>query len=163
MNPTEYIENAIVTESKDFDGIRSRLTDRNIRLLHAAIGAATEAGELLDAIKKAIFYGKAVDEVNFREEVGDSLWYFAIALDELDSSFEETMGTNIAKLQARYGEKFDAARALKRNLEKERDILESGVITVLRGELGESRCTCGYDPRHNERDHDMACPVHNKR
>jgi NTP pyrophosphatase (non-canonical NTP hydrolase) len=124
MNPTEYIENAIVTNSQDFDAIRARLTNRNIQLLHAAIGAATEAGELLDAIKKALFYGKTVDEVNFKEEIGDSLWYFAIAIHELDASFEELMGTNIAKLRARYGDKFSAARALKRDLDSERKILE---------------------------------------
>jgi NTP pyrophosphatase (non-canonical NTP hydrolase) len=124
MNPSEYIENAIVTESRDFDAKRSRLTDRNIRLLHAAMGACTESGELLDSLKKAIFYGKELDVVNFKEELGDILWYLAIAYHELDGSFEESMETNIAKLRARYGGKFDAARAVKRNLETERKILE---------------------------------------
>ena len=74
MNPETYVENAILTNSQDFDAIRARLTNRNIQLLHAAIGAATEAGELLDAIKKALFYGKEVDEVNFKEEIGDACW-----------------------------------------------------------------------------------------
>lgn len=124
MNPSEYIENAIVTESRDFDTLRPRLTDRNIRLLHAAIGATTEAGELLDSLKKAIFYGTELDVVNFKEELGDLLWYIAIAYDELDGSFEDGMDVNIAKLKARYGEKFDAARALKRDLATERKILE---------------------------------------
>jgi NTP pyrophosphatase (non-canonical NTP hydrolase) len=124
MNPTEYIENAIVTESRDFDSIRPRLTDRNIRLLHAAIGVSTEAGELLDSLKKAIFYGRELDVVNFKEEIGDILWYLAIAYDELDGTFENSMDVNIAKLKARYGDKFDAARALKRDLATERKILE---------------------------------------
>lgn len=164
MNATEYIENATVTESRDFDAIRARLTDRNIRLLHAAIGVATEAGELLDAMKKSLFYGKPLDEVNYREEGGDILWYLAIAFDELRTTFEQEMGINIDKLKARYGDKFSAARALKRDLKTERSILEgTGILSALRGELGESNCTCGYDPRCNERDHDMACPVHNKR
>lgn len=124
MNPSEYIENATVTENRDFDSIRSHLTDRNIRLLHAAIGVTTEAGELLDSLKKAMFYGRELDVVNFKEELGDILWYIAIAYDELGGSFEEGMEVNIAKLTARYGEKFSAARALKRDLEAERKILE---------------------------------------
>ena len=124
MNPETYVENAIVTESRDFDAIRERLTDRNLRLLHAAMGVATEAGELLDAIKKALFYGRELDTVNFKEEIGDACWYFAIAIHELDTNFEAVMDTNIAKLKARYGEKFSAARALKRDLTIERRILE---------------------------------------
>ena len=128
MNPETYVENAILTNSQDFDAIRARLTNRNIQLLHAAIGAATEAGELLDAIKKALFYGKEVDEVNFKEEIGDACWYFAIAIHELDTNFEAVMDTNIAKLKARYGEKFDAARALKRDLKTERRILEGDAL-----------------------------------
>ena len=125
MSPNEYIENAIVTESQDFDARRSRLTNRNISLLHAAMGACTESGELVDSLKKAIFYGKELDLVNFKEELGDILWYIAIALHELDSSFEEVMDTNISKLKARYGGKFTTDRALNRDLKTEREILEA--------------------------------------
>lgn len=124
MNPSEYIENALVTEGQDFDAQRARLTDRNLRLLHCAMGAATEAGEMLDVIKKAIFYGKEVDTVNFSEEIFDRLWYIALGIHELRTSFEAGMDTNIAKLRARYGGKFDAAKALNRDLETERKVLE---------------------------------------
>jgi NTP pyrophosphatase (non-canonical NTP hydrolase) len=88
------------------------------------MGAATEAGELLDVIKKAIFYGKEVDTVNFSEEMFDMTWYLALGIHELRTSFEAGMDTNIAKLRARYGETFSAGRALKRDLEAERKILE---------------------------------------
>lgn len=124
MNPETYVENAIITESRDFDAIRTRLTDRNLRLLHSAMGVATEAGELLDAIKKALFYGKELDTVNFSEEMFDVMWYLAIGVHELRTSFETGMDVNIAKLKARYGDKFTAARALKRDLKVEREILE---------------------------------------
>lgn len=137
MNPATYIENAIVTESRDFDAIRSRLTDRNIRLLHCAIGMATEAGELLDAIKKVLFYGKELDTVNFSEEMFDSTWYLALGIHELKTSFEQGWDTNIAKLKSRYGHKFDEARALERDLETERKILEN---VGLGGTMGESIC-----------------------
>ena len=124
MNSETYVKNAILTNNQDFDAIRDRLTNRNIQLLHAAIGAATEAGELLDAIKKALFYGKELDTVNFKEECGDLCWYIAITLNELDTSFEDIMEVNIAKLRTRYGDKFTEALALKRDLDSERRILE---------------------------------------
>ena len=126
VQTSEYIKNAIKTESRDFDAIGKRLQSvQNQRLLHAGIGLATEAGEFLDALKKHVFYGKDLDTVNLREEMGDIFWYCAIIADELDVDFSEVMERNIAKLKARYGEKFSEDRANQRDLGTERDILES--------------------------------------
>ena len=125
MNPKEYIKNVLKTESSDFPEIGKRLnTVKSIRLLHGSIGVATESGELLDAIKKHLFYGKPLDEVNLKEEIADCLWYISVMLDELDSSFEEVMETNIEKLKARYGDKFNEEGAVNRDLKIEREILE---------------------------------------
>ncbi|MCR9204168.1 MAG: nucleoside triphosphate pyrophosphohydrolase family protein [Halobacteriovoraceae bacterium] len=125
MNSKEYIQDAIRTEADDFQGMDIRLyEDGTKRLLHAGIGMATEAGEFLDALKKHIFYGKDLDRVNLKEELGDLFWYMAIACDELDIEFEPIMERNIEKLRARYGEKFSEVRADKRDLKKERVILE---------------------------------------
>jgi NTP pyrophosphatase (non-canonical NTP hydrolase) len=99
-------------------------TDYN-RLLHAAMGMATEAGEFLDPIKKHLFYGKPLDLVNLREEVGDLLWYIAIACDALDTTIDAEMQRNIAKLRKRYPEKFDSVQAVERDLEGERKVLEA--------------------------------------
>jgi len=46
-------------------------------LLHMKMGLMTEIGELLDALKKHIAYGKELDAVNIREEWGDAMWYIA--------------------------------------------------------------------------------------
>lgn len=125
MQSRDYINDAIVTESRDFEGMNSRLNDDGLkRLLHAGIGLSTEAGEFLDALKKHIFYGKDLDRVNLKEEIGDVFWYLAIACDELGVDFEPLMETNIKKLKARYGDKFTAAAAEKRDLAREREILE---------------------------------------
>lgn len=97
---------------------------KDMNLLHGAIGIATEAGELLDAFKKKLFYGKELDVVNVKEEVGDLMWYVAIFLRELEIDFEDVLQVNIDKLRARYPEKFSESHALNRNLEKEREILE---------------------------------------
>ncbi|MFZ1736087.1 MAG: nucleoside triphosphate pyrophosphohydrolase family protein [Candidatus Moraniibacteriota bacterium] len=114
----DYVQNAIKTESIHFD-----IAGRE-RLLHAGIGLATESGEFLDALKKSIFYGKELDRVNLKEELGDVLWYMAIAMDALGTDFETEMEKNIKKLKARYGEKFSQDSAENRNLKKEREILE---------------------------------------
>lgn len=114
----DYICNAVKTESIHFD-----VTGRE-RLLHAGIGLATESGEFLDALKKSIFYGKELDVVNLKEELGDVLWYMAIAMDALGTDFETEMEKNIKKLKARYGEKFTQESAEKRDLKKEREVLE---------------------------------------
>lgn len=137
MKADEYVKLATVTESKDFEAIIGRVQGNNkptsleggdptnLRLLHAAIGLCTETGELQDALKKSIFYGKPLDRTNLAEELGDVMWYIAIACDALGVSLEGVMEKNIAKLKARYGDKFTQHAALNRNLEAERTILES--------------------------------------
>lgn len=74
-------------------------------LEHWIIGLATEAGELLDALKKAKFYGNNLDKVNIQEELGDIMWYLALAADSLDLTLEEIMDSNIRKLKKRYNDK----------------------------------------------------------
>jgi NTP pyrophosphatase (non-canonical NTP hydrolase) len=96
----------------------------DMNLLHAAMGIGTEAGELLDAFKRKIFYGKDLDVVNIKEEVGDIMWYVAILLRELDLDFHEILDLNIKKLRARFPDKFTEAHALNRDLDTERTILE---------------------------------------
>lgn len=91
-----------------------------VPLVHAIIGIATEAGELLECFDKDVF-----DRVNFIEEVGDVLWYLAIGLNAVGSTFEEAQRTNIAKLRKRYPEKFTEYDANNRDLNAERDVLEN--------------------------------------
>lgn len=124
MEPKKYIESAKITETKDYSIPKKRVTEDTLRLLHGAIGIATESGELLSPIKAHVFYGKELDKTNLKEELGDILWYIAITADELDISFEELMEKNIAKLKARYGDKFSEHMAKNRNLDNERKILE---------------------------------------
>lgn len=116
----DYIKNVKKTESAIFSMVDNRIR----RLLHGAMGCSTESGELLDTIKKYLFYGKKIDFVNVKEEIGDLLYYIAIMIDELDTSFEEIMKKNIEKLKARYGEKFSEDKAINRDLNIERNILE---------------------------------------
>lgn len=102
-----------------------------MRLLHAAMGICTEGGELMDVVKKYVFYGKPIDWVNVSEEVGDLFWYQFILINTMRTlaghrpeSFEAIMGRMIDKLRKRYPEKFTEQGALVRDLDAERRILE---------------------------------------
>jgi len=128
MDNQEYQKLALVTESPIDDALIARVSSKQvIRLLHGAMGMITEAAEILDALKKHIFYGKPLDLVNISEEQGDAEWYQAILCDEVGKDMDAVKETNIAKLKARYGEKFNAHRALNRDLDVERDVLEEGL------------------------------------
>jgi len=98
-------------------------------VIHAIIGAATETGELLEALQKVIIKGEAFDEVNMREEVGDVFWYLAALAHTCNFTFEDAQRVNIAKLRARYPNKFTAFDANNRDLFGERRILEEGEKT----------------------------------
>lgn len=112
-----FIKDAIRTESPNFH-------QPNPRVLHAAIGCVTESGEMLDALKKQMYYGRELDVVNVKEEAADLLWYLAILFDELGTDFETEQTRVIAKLKARFPEKFTEQKAFDRDLETERKILE---------------------------------------
>ena len=112
-----------------FDQIRARLAFPPYRrLLHAILGIATEGGELVDALQ-VFFKTGEFDFKNLLEESGDCKWYGAI-LDDVICDYlnsnnpEQVFRANIAKLKARYPEKFTEAAALHRDLEAEAKTLE---------------------------------------
>lgn len=120
----DYQTKALRTEPL-YEAPQSRLSNKRMtRLLHAAMGLQTEAGELTDALKRHIFYGKDLDETNLKEESGDLMWYLAILAEELGTTLEALQEQNIKKLQARFPNKFTEEDALERDLEAEREVLE---------------------------------------
>jgi len=131
MTPNEYQQAALRTDGdwEFYAKARVRLASADpdmMMMLHAAVGIATEAGELQDALKKHIFYGREFDWTNAVEEVGDLLWYAALACESLGTTLEDAMERNIAKLKARYPEKFETRLAIERDLAAERAVLEGG-------------------------------------
>ena len=88
---------------------------RDIDLTHAALGLAGEVGELVDPIKKTIFYGQPLKSENIKEEAGDILWYIAgPRCRALDCSMQELAEGVIAKLAKRYLEKYTDQAAQNR-------------------------------------------------
>jgi NTP pyrophosphatase (non-canonical NTP hydrolase) len=125
MNAEEYVKNAVRTQATDFAAMADRLKNpKTLQILHSLVGLATETGEIQDQLKKHIFYGRDLDKVNIEEEMGDLFWYLAVLSDALGVPFESVWEKNIAKLKARYGDKFNKEGELNRNLDKERKILE---------------------------------------
>ena len=92
---------------------------------HMIFGMLTEVGELADAFKKNLAYKKPLDYVNIEEEVGDLMWYVINFCSVMGFNLEDILEQNIAKLRARYPEKFTEDKAINRNLIKEREILEA--------------------------------------
>lgn len=99
--------------------------DRNSRMFHGILGVMTEAGELAQVWRKHQ-HGDEFDAVNVQEELGDHHWYHSIINDELNLNPEETLHKNIRKLAKRYPDKkFSTLHAVERNLDVERNELES--------------------------------------
>lgn len=111
--------------------VQERMADPQFaRLMHAAMGMVTESAEFMDALKKHAIYGKPIDEVNLKEELGDKLWYVALAVNTLNTTFGLIMEQNIRKLKKRFPDNFTEEAALTRNLEAERAELERPQFVV---------------------------------
>lgn len=92
--------------------------------LHMVLGMQTEVAEIADAYKKHMAYGRELDLVNVKEELGDALFYVANLCTNHGWDLRDILQTNVDKLSARYPEKFDSELAINRDLTKEREILE---------------------------------------
>lgn len=112
-NPEFYMENFAVD-----------INDASESNLHAIIGICTEAGELLDAMYQHKWKDKDFDIVNAKEEVGDIFWYMAILFRNYKWNIKSIWERNIEKLTKRYGEKFSSEKAINRDTDAERKILE---------------------------------------
>ena len=118
-----FIQDCLRTEAPIGGEIQSRMNARS-RELHSVMGMQTEVGEIVDQLKKHIFYGKELDVVNIKEELGDLMWYMSLLMDCVDTTYEECAEKVVAKLKARYPNKFTEYDAINRNLELERAVLE---------------------------------------
>lgn len=120
-----FVDNVLRTDTPITPELLERLQNpRTVRLMHAAMGLATESAELMDMLKKHIFYGRPIDWTNAKEEGGDSTWYIGLLCDVLEISFDELMTLVISKLQLRYPTKFTEINAIERNVQIERKFLE---------------------------------------
>lgn len=80
-------------------------------IINAALGLSGEVGELNDMIKKWVFHESEMDFSHAQKEIGDILWYVAMACQSFGFDMNKIMLMNVEKLYARYPEGFDTYRA----------------------------------------------------
>ena len=95
--------------------ILNTLTPEKCHLWHMATGVNGEAGELTDAVKKAVAYNKELDRDNVIEELGDLEFYLEGLRQGLGITRDETLTHNINKLyNKRYKHGYSDAAAIER-------------------------------------------------
>lgn len=144
MDNKTYQAWAVTKDRPTYQDLADRL-DRhkgNLRLIHAVMGLAGEVGEVTDTVKKTVMYDKPLDVDNVKEECSDILWYMAILLDQVGSSFDEVMQINHDKLEKRYPTGFnekDAVLRADKSMPKDEAKLEDDDGTIV--------CTLKFEER----------------
>lgn len=111
-------------QAHEYSDLAYRMAGGHSPIIHACFGMAGETGEVVDIVKKSVFYGKELDRTKVLEEIGDNLWYVNLLIRELGSTWEEVFEMNIKKLSARYPDlKFDADRAINRDTAAEQEAM----------------------------------------
>jgi len=100
--------------TKSGEQIASELSSENAHLIHMAMGISGEAGELLDAIKKAAIYNNPLDVANVIEELGDLEFYMEGLRDCLGINRNDVIQNNMDKLKKRYDNKYSDKAAQDR-------------------------------------------------
>lgn len=109
MSPNEYQGRALAFASKD-----------GKTLACAALGLCGESGEFADMVKKWLYQGHGFDDAKAIEELGDVLWYVALACSLMGTTMNRVMAANLAKLQRRFPSgHFEAANSINRDAEKD--------------------------------------------
>lgn len=86
---------------------------REEHTLHAALGLASEAGEVAGIFQK-VYQGHTVDRDAVIKEMGDVLWMLAELADAQGINLKHVAEANIRKLEKRYPDGFSAEHSLHR-------------------------------------------------
>ena len=98
MRANEYQEMALTT---------AKYKGRERSFLAGVLGSASEAGEMAGKIEKLLRLGmdyypsNPVEKLKVVKEMGDVLWFIAVAADALGWTLEDVMWANIHKLEDR--------------------------------------------------------------
>lgn len=114
---TEQLTHAqlVAALAKPAEEILEGITPEELHRLHMTFGVCGETGELLDQVKKHVFYKKPIDRENMVEELGDIEFYLEGVRASFGITREETIQHNIAKLSKRYSSgKFSNQQAQER-------------------------------------------------
>ena len=100
-------------------------------LMHAGLLITSEAGEIADAIKKHLVYGKDLDKANLLEEIGDACWGLNLLLDALGFTWKQALEANITKLEKRYpGNTYSQDNAINRDKVAEAKVFNNTKVRI---------------------------------
>lgn len=98
---------------------------KHLELLHLINLLRHNCGYMLDRIKKTMFYGKLLDKDDIKQTLITTYTIIKLIINKLDSDVSSVMNVNIQKLKKRYPENFNLENAEERDLNAEREILET--------------------------------------
>ncbi|WP_312372705.1 nucleoside triphosphate pyrophosphohydrolase family protein [Lachnoclostridium sp.] len=106
-------------DGKCGERLKSEIVDQRItkdigQVFNACLGLSGEVGEINDLIKKAVYHGHELDEMEMLKELGDVMWYVAMMADALGVSMQFIADININKLMKRYPEGFSEHASINR-------------------------------------------------
>jgi NTP pyrophosphatase (non-canonical NTP hydrolase) len=112
---------ARVAEATDFDAFQRQAYERagehaktETNLAYFPLGLCEEAGEAAGVMKKHVYHGRPLDRPAYIKELGDVLWYLAMAAKSVGASLSDVAAAQIAKNHARYPEGFTREAAAVR-------------------------------------------------
>jgi NTP pyrophosphatase (non-canonical NTP hydrolase) len=83
-------------------------------LIMTALGLVGESGELSEHVMDAAFFNHPINLAHLKKELGDILWYIGRGANAIDTSLDQIMAMNIAKLLKRYPDGFSSEASLNR-------------------------------------------------
>ena len=111
---TEYFSSDGISPD-EYQRLAMRTAADGVDWGNVGLGLAGESGEVADAIKKHLYQGHMLDLPHMKEELGDVLWYAALACKCGGFSMSDVMRGNIEKLKLRYPDGFSAERSRGRD------------------------------------------------
>jgi len=122
----------VIRATGDGDYMLEQVEDEGWALLHASLGAATEAGEILEQARAVLSSDGEPDLENVAEEVGDLMYYLARLADVCDTSLLEIMQANNRKLRERFSDSFVEENALDRDTDAEKTAIDDPIDDLAR-------------------------------
>lgn len=113
MTHYEFLEFINKNYAQDYTEKAERV-HQNAELLEAVIGLSGESGEVLDLMKKHIYYGTKGDNTKLLNELGDVFHYFMRIVCLTGNCLEDVMLANKRKLEARFPNGYSDAAAIAR-------------------------------------------------
>ena len=105
-------------KANEYQKLALRTARPSADLIECALGLTGESGEFADLLKKRLYQGHKLDVNEATKELGDVLWYVAVAANILGVSLGEVMEVNVEKLKKRYPQGFDKVCSVNRDENK---------------------------------------------